>query len=286
MDRHLISKLCTQAQLETQEFHTYAAALREPVGRMHRKLWEYCFVVEAVEAAGLLKPGASGLGFGVGREPLTAFFASRGCEVVATDLIETEARDAGWVDTGQHATYMEQINDRGICDPTCLKKLVQFRNINMKDIPSDLTGFDFLWSCCALEHLGSIQQGGAFILSAMRALKPGGVAIHTTEFNVSSNSSTITEGSTVLFRKRDIQKICSTLLASGHKISVDWRLGDLPADRIIDQPPYKSIPHMKLQIEGYTVTSIGLIIRKGDAKSSNVMRKAKYLLNKILGHKA
>jgi len=30
-------------------------------------------------------------------------------------------------------------------------------------LPADLTGFDFCWSICALEHLGTIAQGLDFI---------------------------------------------------------------------------------------------------------------------------
>ena len=38
-----------------------------------------------------------------------------------------------------------------------------------------------------------------FIEGAMNLLKPGGIAVHTTEYNVSSNEETIMEGNDVIF---------------------------------------------------------------------------------------
>ena len=51
----------------------------------------------------------------------------------------------------------------------------------MRDLPDDLGSFDFIWSSCSFEHLGSLGEGERFVLEALRFLKPGGVAVHTTE---------------------------------------------------------------------------------------------------------
>src|SRR4051794_41137531 len=51
-----------------------------------RQLWEYAYIIACLRAAGLLRDGARGIGFGVGREPLASFFAAHGCEIVATDI--------------------------------------------------------------------------------------------------------------------------------------------------------------------------------------------------------
>lgn len=58
--------------------------------------------------------------------------------------------------------------------------------------------FDFIWSSCALEDLSALEHGIKFILNSLRMLKPGGIAVHTKEFNVSSNFETIESGETVL----------------------------------------------------------------------------------------
>src|SRR5262249_38291312 len=135
--------------------------------RLHRKLWEFCYIAQALEERGMLGPGRRGLGFGVGREPLAELFASLGCEIVATDLDDEQARRAGWADTEQHASKLEALNERKICDPEIFRKLVAFRYVDMNAIPADLRGFDFTWSSCSFEHLGSIDRGMRFILKQM-----------------------------------------------------------------------------------------------------------------------
>ena len=71
-------------------------------------------------------------------------------------------------------------------------------------IDADLEGQDDLvWSASAFEHLGSFMHGLEFVINSVKCLKPGGVAVHTTEFNCSSDADTLDNASTVLFRKRD-----------------------------------------------------------------------------------
>jgi SAM-dependent methyltransferase len=132
----------------------------------------------------------------------------------------------------------------------------------MNHIPKDLRGFDFIWSSCSLEHLGSLKHGEYFVYNAMRCLKPGGIAVHTTEYNFSSNEETLDTGGTVLYRRCDIEQIVKRLQYRGHKISLDFASGDLPDDQFIDMPPYKHDPHLKLQLLQYVITSMGLIIEK------------------------
>ena len=261
--RPLVSALCTQSQHESEEFRAWC----ERMGESHsfsRKQWEFCFIAEALHERGLLRPGARGLGFAVGREPLAALFASYGCEVVATDLHTDAATAAGWSDTNQHASSLDALNDRGVCDPEAFRRLVTFRFVDMNAIPDDLVGFDFVWSACALEHLGSIRQGEQFIHRAMQCLKPGGVAVHTTEFNVSFGRFTPDNCETVVFRRRDIERIASTLQADGHAIELDLSEGDGELDRFVDLPPYRR-PHLKLLLFNFVScisTSIGLLVEK------------------------
>jgi hypothetical protein len=44
---------------------------------------------------------------------------------------------------------------------------------------------------------------------------------------------------------------------------LDLNPGYGEVDRYIDVPPYRVEPHLKLALEGYAATSIGVIIRKG-----------------------
>lgn len=258
----LKSGMCTQEQLESKSFLDWAARLAERPGNMHRKLWEWCFITQAFYERNLLAPGVSGLGFAVGTEPLTAFFCSLGATITATDLFSDVAKQKGWDVANQNASGMESLNLRNLCPEELFNKNCTFRHLDMNAIPKDARNFDFIWSSCALEHLGSLKQGEDFIYNAMNCLKPGGIAIHTTEYNFSSNSSTITSGGTVLFRRQDIEKIAANLRAAGHMIDIDYASGALPLDSYVDLPPYTHNPHIKLEFEKYVITSMGLIIQK------------------------
>jgi SAM-dependent methyltransferase len=261
--RHLKSGLCTQEQLESEAFRAWLDRLREPF-RLHRKFWEFGYIAQALHERGMLRPGRRGLGFGVGREPLPALFASLGCEVVASDQEPGSAEQSGWVATGQHAAGLDALNDRGICDPEAFRRRVAFRHVDMNAIPDDLRGFDFTWSSCCFEHLGSIANGLRFLECQMDCLRPGGVAVHTTEFNLSSDAETIDDNDfVVLFRRRDILEMARRLSASGHDIELDLTPGDRVADRHVDVPPYAGAFHIRLEWDGFVTTSVGLIVRKG-----------------------
>ena len=49
----------------------------------------------------------------------------------------------------------------------------------MNAVP-DIGRFDLIWSCCALEHLGSPEAGLKFVRHTLGLLEPGGVSVHTT----------------------------------------------------------------------------------------------------------
>jgi 2-polyprenyl-3-methyl-5-hydroxy-6-metoxy-1,4-benzoquinol methylase len=253
---------CTQAQLESDTFQDWAVQLREQRMHLHRKTWEYCYIAQALHERGMLRAGRRGLGFAVGQEPLPSLFASYGCEIVATDLAAEEAVEGDWVATDQHATSVEVLSKRGICPDELFRDRVSLRYVDMRNIPGELRDFDFVWSACALEHLGSLKLGEQFVYESLRCVKPGGVAVHTTEYNCSSNLFTKKEGIFVIYRKRDIKRIGSQLKKQGFEVDLDFSRGNLPADRFVEKPPYDHKVHLKLELDGFVATSYGLIIQK------------------------
>lgn len=145
------------------------------------------------------------------------------------------------------------------------RALVTFAAVDMNDIPSSLAGgFDFCWSACSLEHLGSLQNGLNFIARSLETLKPGGIAVHTTEFNLTSNDKTIEAVDLSLFRRRDIEGLVETLSGQGYRVApIDWTVGEGFAERVVDLPPFgRGEPHIRLRMGEYDITSIGLIIEK------------------------
>lgn len=269
----LASQLCNQEQMQSAAYREWCRRIKEPP-RFHRKQWEYFYIAQALAERGMLAVWKRGIGFGVGRELLVSLFASYGCEITATDLDEGEARVKGWLASSLYAKWLSDLNEQGICDPAAFQRLVTFRALDMNRIPGDLRNFDFLWSCCSLEHVGSIDLSLEFILRSLECLRPGGVAVHTTEYNVHSNTDTLMTGRTVILRQRDIEDLAGRLRREGHEIFLDLRPGQAPADFYIDVPPYFEAPHLRLEFASYVSTSVGLIIRKGGGAEIHVSSRS------------
>ena len=225
---------------------------------------------------GCIQKGKKGLAFAVGSEPLPSIFANYECEILATDIFPEQGKEKGWTTGDQLCFGIESLNKRGLCSNEVLRKYVKYRAVDMNNIPADLTGFDFNWSSCSFEHLGTLEKGVAFLKNQLKTLKPGGWAVHTTEFNISSNEQTLDNCDTVIFRMKDIEKLVTKLRSMGHRVeSVDYSLGGLPEDFDVDVHPHNQDVHLKLQLNEFVITSIGLIIQK---RKNNTSR----LLNKIL----
>lgn len=258
------SSICTAQDFRHPDFHRWLGLIKEKP-RVHRKIWEHIFIAQHIESAGLLQAGRKGIGFGVGQEPLPAAFAAHGASILATDMSPDAATAAGWIETNQHASQLSQLNSGGICPDREFQSRVSFEVCNMNAIPAHYTDYDFCWSSCSLEHLGSIKAGLDFIKASVKTLKVGGVAVHTTEYNVSSNEATIDDNPTlVLFRRRDIQQLVEELRADGHFVAeVCYDVLSEPIDLFVDIPPFTADTHIRLVLANFVSTSIGLVIQRG-----------------------
>ncbi|WP_149536987.1 methyltransferase domain-containing protein [Siccirubricoccus phaeus] len=257
-----VSQLCTAAQLRGPAFASWCARLGLPP-QEHRKIWEFCYVAAVADLQGMLQPGVKALGFGVGQEPLPALFARHGLQVLATDAPAELIAGQGWDSTGQHAQGLSGLERPGIVENAAFHRQVRFAPVDMNAIPAGLTGFDLCWSSCAFEHLGSLEHGLRFVEASLATLRPGGLAIHTTEFNLSSNEDTFEAANLCLYRKRDVEALMARLVAAGHApLPLNFHPGAEKLDEHVDLPPY-ALPHLKLKVGRYVTTSIGLAIRKG-----------------------
>lgn len=258
---HVRTRVCTQAQLAEPWFAKWCNALGEPP-LAHRKNWEFAYIAEVLDSLGQLEPGRRGLGFGVGREPLVPAFANRGVQILATDLAPQSREALGWVHSNQHSVGIDGMLRPGTCDPIKFRELVSWRPVDMRDLPADLLNFDFCWSACSLEHLGSLAAGWNFVEQSMATLAPGGIAVHTTEFNLSSNDDTIEEGPTVVYRERDVLGLKDRLESAGHEVAaVDLFHGDGLLDHYVDVPPYADEPVLRFLFEAYALTSVAIVVR-------------------------
>ncbi len=256
------SQLCTHGQIRSALYRELSTALGIQ-GAEHRKSWEFIWILAMLRASGLLRPGIRALGFGVGQEPLPAYFASLGMEVLATDAPPERIAGQGWDSIGQHAAGLRALQHPHLVANDELERRVRFAAIDMNAIPDTLGGFDLCWSACALEHLGSLDHGMRFIEASLATLRPGGLAVHTTEFNLSSNDRTAESPEMSLYRKRDIEALFERLVRAGHHpMPLNLHPGTAALDEHVDLPPY-SPQHLKLEIRHHVCTSIGIAVRRG-----------------------
>lgn len=258
--------MASSACVASDFFHAEFARICTLIGaqpHFHRKLWEWVFIVHHLRRLEALAPGRRGLVFGVGRESLPAAFAEMGCEIMATDAPADVGASQAWAASGQHADALAAL-PAGRLDRATFEQRVRWRPCDMNAIDADLTGYDFCWSSCSLEHLGSLEAGLDFIVNSVeRTLKVGGVAVHTTELNLSSNHETLDHGDTVLFRRRDLEGVVARLRERGHEAD-DFHVGPnvFVMNGFADTPPYTA-PHLLVNFAGYTTTSAGVVVRRG-----------------------
>jgi 2-polyprenyl-3-methyl-5-hydroxy-6-metoxy-1,4-benzoquinol methylase len=231
---------------------------------LHRKVWEWVSIVQAIHERGFLRPGASALGFAVGNEKLPALFASCGVKVLATDIGDTRIA-ASWRRSGEYAGSRDKLHHERLVSREVFDRLVDFRHLDMRDLSSvSAERYDFVWSACSLEHLGSLKAGMDFVVSSTQLLKPGGIGVHTTEYNLSSLDDTVSTGETVLYRRGDLERLDGRLRLIGAGLEpLDLDPGTHEYDLKYDVPPFSEglRKHLKLRLMGHVCTSVMLIVQ-------------------------
>ena len=229
-----------------------------------RKHWEWVFIIHHLLEAGMLTEGRRGLVFGVGKERLPAFFAKRGCEIVATDAPPEFSVSSDWSVTGQHSTALAELKYPQIVPDEVFEARVAHQSCDMNAIDERLIDFDFTWSSCCFEHLGDLEAGLQFVINSVeKTLKPGGIAVHTTEYNLGSNEDTVESGGTVIYRERDMDDLIRRLRERGHEVKPFIVAPHVhPLDFHIDAPPYGGDLHLKLRLANYMATSAGIVVRR------------------------
>ena len=274
----LRSSLCRYEDFGSPWYREWTGRLKLPPSEsVHRKDWEYCAIAQALHERGMLAPGRAGCGFAVGHEPLASAFAALGTRILATDQAPETAGEI-WTSTGQYAGSAESVYAPELIGRPDFDARVRFRVADMRELrlPWPET-FDFVWSSCSIEHLGSLEAGWRFVLEAMELVKPGGIAVHTTEFNLASDDETLTDGDCVIYRRRDVEELDRRLRAAACGLSrCDFVAGDDVNDINFDYPPYghNGRPHISLLIKGHVATSLLLIVRKGTSGNGVTVRDA------------
>lgn len=109
----------------------------------------------------------------------------------------------------------------------------------------------------------SLQAGLDFLENSLKTLRSGGLAVHTTEYNLSSDSETVEQGGTVLYRHHDLAGLADKLRKQGHAVQ-PFVVGPFSSflDNHVDVAPFLGAPHLRIRVASYVTTSAGLVIRK------------------------
>lgn len=259
----LTGSVCKFRDFSTEWFASWSKRISDE-GK-HRKAWEWAVLAQVLEERGMLYEGKRGIGFAVGTEPLTSLFASRGASIDATDISAGDVAEA-WATTNEHAAGIDALFRPDIIDRETFDRRVNFFHADMNNLdplPSDT--YDFAWSSCAMEHLGTLDHGLNFVANAMRLLKVGGVAAHTTEFNIADLDDTLRDGPAVIYREQDFRKLDGMLRKRFcYMEPMDFDRGHDREDILYDTYPWGQAGHLhiKLELGGFVCTSSVLICRR------------------------
>jgi len=142
--------------------------------RLHRKEWEFAQGVYGLRKLRCLSPDAAALGLGAGAEPIIFFLAGRLRRVVATDLY------AG--DFSAHEADPRMLRDPEAFAPFSYHRdRLEVRRMDAIAIDYAPESFDLVFSFSSFEHFGSRRAQRACLAAIHRVLRPGGVAVLTTE---------------------------------------------------------------------------------------------------------
>lgn len=268
---HPISQLVSGEQIRHEAFERWRVRLGMRAG-LNRKLWEYVYIARVLEVNLDLTSRPRVVGFGVGRERLPAALAALGCDVLATDFpacgngkaSDWTARSLDDLRTPLDGDWDNALRGIPLCHAEIFDRSVHFRGVDMTAIPPDIEGFDGLWSCGSLEHLGGLKSGIEFIMQSLRCLRPGGTAVHTTEYNLTSDRYTMDNDDICFYRKRDLVDLVGRLRTEGHQIELTLCRENTVENNDVDRTPFNYELTMNAQYGVHVITSVGLVIRKGE----------------------
>ena len=229
-----VSQLETPNQLEEAAFAARISELRL-AGAMPN-MWHRAFILQVMKRYGFFESGAKGLCLGDQDAGLAAFLADQGSPILfGTDIHHGPALGAGDIPTSAYLSVAE---------------------MDYENLTADLRGFDFLWSVGTGNQMGGVRETSTFVEQAMRALRPGGLAIHIFDISPSIKNLALEDRvlSDTMLRRDDIIRIAVTLISRSHEVA-QMNFGDWI--RRSNGPEAKSAPSLA------EVVPFGLIIRKG-----------------------
>ncbi len=243
-------KLADIADWQDPEFQATAGLLQE--GVRSRKAWEFIQVYQGLKQLGLLNGDSQALGLGVGQESLIFALANVCQHVVATDLYESQ-------DWSTAALSVQEVYQKTPF-PYPVDRL-SVRHMDMRRIEYPDTSFDFVWSCCAIEHVPNFRDLHQVYQEIHRVLKPGGIAALTTEFN---NTDRPSYEPHLLFTDRQWME---AWLTGADPLVQGFELIDTPSFELSDRPENQPVSRqvneaIQVYCNDIVLNSVSCFLRK------------------------
>lgn len=257
-----VSQACTPSQLTEPTYARWLGAL-PGADMIGQERWGLVFVLQALERYGAMRPGARGLGLEVAASALPAVMAARGCTVHSLrhqpDVLPGEEAPTMLADA------LEELRYPNVCADDVFDRQVSVGGADLGAIDTAPTGYDFAWSVHAMELLGSIDAGAAFVRQSIGRLAYGGLAVHITLVNTGSLTETVDTAALVLQRRQDLDRIAIDLVSRGHYIAqLNFDFGDPPIAPLSGAGLSPDDPDLAAALDRYAPIPFGLIVRRGD----------------------
>jgi len=250
-----LNKLCRLTDSRNPHWRKGFTDLLFPPGEniFHRKVWEFCQTIYGLRKLKRLSPEAVVLGIGCGHEELMYFLANRVKVVYATDLYE------GAYLGGESAADVLAHPDK-YAPFRYREDRLNILRMDARRLDFEDGAFDFLFSLSSLEHFGKRKEQLAALKEMHRVLKPGGVAVLTTELILNR-----------LGRRRDyfrLEILNGIIRESGFILDepLDLRVEDEYANPPLALPIelYRT-PHVILRNFNTIYTSLSLFLKKAES---------------------
>lgn len=247
-------KFCKLADItdwQDPEFQATSSMLK--CGDRSRKAWEFIQIYQGLNHLGLLNGEANIIGLGVGHECLIYAFTNVCQGVIATDLYESQEWSTA-------AMAVQEVYDRNPFPYQPNRLTVQHMDMTQIEYPD--ASFDFVWSCCAIEHVNNFRDLHKVYQEIHRVLKPGGIAALTTEFN---NTDRPSYEPNLLFTDRkwmDIWLTGSNPLVQGFELiePLDFEISDRPENQPISRKHSQGT--IQVYCNDIVLNSVAFFLRK------------------------
>jgi SAM-dependent methyltransferase len=219
---------------------------------MHRKAYEFTQAIWGLRRLDALTAEASVLSVGAGHESLVYWLANRVGHVIATDLYGGEWRSAlaaeGDVRVITHPEEFAPFPYR--------RERLRFLQMDGRYLAFRAGLFDIAYSLSSIEHFGGWQGSRHAVEEMVRVVKPGGLIVLATEWQVSG------EPRDEVFQPDEFRALidlpdCELVEPLDDRV---WsRYPQRPVD--LEKNPYET-PHMLVRLGETVFTSVVVFLRK------------------------